>query len=562
MSNPSNNEQRLTAFFDGELSGEERAAVEQLLSENSEYRQLLDDWRRSGDRLRALPSYRLDERFASRVMQEIGLIDHAATLPASTLASHWRIGFAAIATLAAMLLLTLFVFPNLNDPGSLALKTAGEAAESFSPVTDGLVFKNGPTGGQPTEVRDETNIADSPLPAESGLGSKKTPLPIAPKDSARQLAQFQIANPNSDNAVPRPQGGVVRSEQDFGTAGIGGGALGANLKRGAGLDASEMLVENTPRGVARRPKGGFSGTPAQLSAPSSPLGMAELEAEMSKTESSDVAFGENENRVTVEQVLIIDMPDETQPMAVINDVFFRNRIEVVTPEMGAGNANQFQSGIEALYVVSTPSQMQQAVWELSDQANIAGYQIPQRVILSSPTLSKQSMPKQSMPNQAIAQERQSAAGAIAGDAAAGEQPESEFSDQSPLRESDSELVRGKDLESPFEGSQFRGVEPSDLRAQPLKSSAQQLQPYSLGVNQADARFSAKSGYQVEEGKLFFKNQSDAELDGQGLNGSLGDPSSSELIRYLLFVRTSRKVPSDAEQAGSIIEPEASFEPEK
>jgi hypothetical protein len=128
MADSLNNEERellLTAYFDNELGPEDRARVELMLAENPNDAEMLQQWRENGNAIRDLPSFSLDDGFAARVLAapEISSDQHHANATIVNVQdrvgpdseTNWRIGLGAIATLAAMLLLTLFVFPAMID---------------------------------------------------------------------------------------------------------------------------------------------------------------------------------------------------------------------------------------------------------------------------------------------------------------------------------------------------------------------------------------------------------------------------------------------------------------
>ncbi|MEX0866671.1 MAG: zf-HC2 domain-containing protein, partial [Pirellulales bacterium] len=64
------NEELLSAYLDGELSGEEQARVEQLLAENGSFRSLHDDLRALRIDVESLPRYAAPEGFAQQVLAE------------------------------------------------------------------------------------------------------------------------------------------------------------------------------------------------------------------------------------------------------------------------------------------------------------------------------------------------------------------------------------------------------------------------------------------------------------------------------------------------------------
>ena len=61
----------LSAYLDGELADADRAVVEALLRKNSDYAELVEEWRHNGSKMRALPKSTLDAGFAGRVLQQL-----------------------------------------------------------------------------------------------------------------------------------------------------------------------------------------------------------------------------------------------------------------------------------------------------------------------------------------------------------------------------------------------------------------------------------------------------------------------------------------------------------
>ncbi len=141
-----NVERLLTAYFDNELDPAERADVETMLVENPNLRGLLDQWRESSDSFGRLPTYSLGAEFSAGVRSKIDAAAVATAAVAtqrspSAAASIWdsqRIGMGGIAALAALLLLTLFVFPSLVGDGhdqqaALVVKEAADRDPTVPP---------------------------------------------------------------------------------------------------------------------------------------------------------------------------------------------------------------------------------------------------------------------------------------------------------------------------------------------------------------------------------------------------------------------------------------------
>lgn len=151
----------ISAFLDGELTADEQALVEQMLLDSAQYRRMFDELRALRHSLQALPTYKLDENFAERVLRRAERVmltsseppigsppaaaisenvstaktpDASATNPSATKPSaalnaptadesnshlpsvehshgNWHVAVIAVATVAAMLLITFFIPP-------------------------------------------------------------------------------------------------------------------------------------------------------------------------------------------------------------------------------------------------------------------------------------------------------------------------------------------------------------------------------------------------------------------------------------------------------------------
>ncbi|MDA1052194.1 MAG: hypothetical protein O3C40_17185 [Planctomycetota bacterium] len=115
-------EERISAYVDGELEGDELELVERLLVESAEYRQLLAELQELRASMQALPSFNLPADFHTRV---VGQIDELAIPPAKELVARasraskgrpWRRVFIAAASLAAVVVLTVMLRPPTSRP--------------------------------------------------------------------------------------------------------------------------------------------------------------------------------------------------------------------------------------------------------------------------------------------------------------------------------------------------------------------------------------------------------------------------------------------------------------
>ena len=126
MSN-SNHQQLIHDLIDGQLPDDQVQHVRQLMAADAELAALYQSIKDQQSALRSLPKFSLDDSFADQVVsaaQSQGLLNgNSQTASKPTVVAHsngWWTPVAVIATLAAMLLVTLFVIPNLNSESSVA----------------------------------------------------------------------------------------------------------------------------------------------------------------------------------------------------------------------------------------------------------------------------------------------------------------------------------------------------------------------------------------------------------------------------------------------------------
>ena len=137
----------ISAYLDGELGDEDRRRVEGHLLAHSEWRRLLEQLRALGESLRALPTYRLDDDFAERVVrgaerrmlqaevqEERG--DRVGPLPESVRRDRhrsWRRWFWAGLAAAAAVLLIVGIRGGLERDRLEVVESPGRAIRSSVP---------------------------------------------------------------------------------------------------------------------------------------------------------------------------------------------------------------------------------------------------------------------------------------------------------------------------------------------------------------------------------------------------------------------------------------------
>ncbi len=411
MSDVSQNEQLFSALVDGELKGEERARAEKLLAENPQSQSVIQQWRRQSAAIKSLPKFQLDPGFAARVMSAVSEKSRASTGNLKSPLSQWRTGFAAIITLAAMLLLTLFVFPRAMEKiGPLASNVAvsptaeprdrgvGDNSKSDSPAADVAVSPTAEPGGLDVADKFKSGSVPADLPESSANLLSNAP---------QQLVAQESAEPSMGSAGMQSKSGAMsRSAKDYSPED----------------PSKKMATGQSSQRMAKAPSlPAFSGVAA---APDSNARRTSDEPVVEEPTVDGPILADfpppapsgSTNQDAVNQVFFVDFRANARPLEAVSAVLAQNQIQVVqnaltenleltpatidgepdarkeNPETASGEAqsefatlnkwsNQSVLGLEAFYVVATRSQMRQAIQQLSNQAPVSGYQVPQQQAL-------------------------------------------------------------------------------------------------------------------------------------------------------------------------------------
>ncbi len=359
MSEASFSEQLISAYVDGQLTGDELAQAEKLITENPHLAELAEQWRAQGQQISELPRFQLDAGFAERVLAAAkenraanANAKQANTIPSSpkTLPSipGGRSAFVSIVALAAMLLLTLFVFPKFFVNNNAGVAQVGqENAENVDKVDN-----------------NENRAKDAQADSDQNISN--------------EVASDEVSNkPDNGGASLPPQ-------------------ANADSKQAASADANQPTNaitsndNNVAPQIAQSQSGG--GQQRRMAPesndvnPASPIEMKFLEG------------GKN-----VDQFILVEL-EEGESLQQFEEVLVKNRIQFA--KSGGKSANllksKMASDIEMLHVYSSPSQMVGAINELSQNnlAKIQGYRIPSRsdyMVASNSGAAEMSAMRQSSP---------------------------------------------------------------------------------------------------------------------------------------------------------------------
>lgn len=169
----------LSAYLDDELSQQQRAQVEAMLASDTRYAELLDQWKRQRQQLTELSRFNLGGDFTDRLLEQIGSLAATPTAAArddttavANMASkpiNWRLVGAALASLAALLLILISVFPGPLESNQQVARhdTAEFAVPDASGLDDESVLVLGDempkAGGELTDEEAEPASQVQPL---------------------------------------------------------------------------------------------------------------------------------------------------------------------------------------------------------------------------------------------------------------------------------------------------------------------------------------------------------------------------------------------------------------
>ncbi len=201
---------RLSAWMDGELSGDEAREVERALAEHPELREELDELRRVAQLLRPGADERPSRGFAGRVL---AAVDEEPAVPSWT--SRIPRVRLDVAVLAAVVLVTVAVVARTHgSESSDTTKSAStsEAPAALSPVAASDSVEAG-GGGEPPQRPPDPPTGTVPNGAPAGSGAS-TPLAAAstaavdpwngkPPGTAPHLGSPGTTRPGTQRSTPR-----------------------------------------------------------------------------------------------------------------------------------------------------------------------------------------------------------------------------------------------------------------------------------------------------------------------------------------------------------------------
>jgi hypothetical protein len=200
-------DERVSAYIDGELTNAEREHFERLVEQRPDYRQAIDDLRTLRERVKALPAHGLSGGFAERVLRKaelatlVGPVQPAVTKqPASWLARNKT--FVLIAGLAACLLaMVVLPYQTRKEPAVAAAPAETESAATRDAMA---------TGTRSGEMGDSTRLDLGVASTDSALEAADlaaTATDDAPTEWMAESAPESVAEADADSLRFGPAAG-------------------------------------------------------------------------------------------------------------------------------------------------------------------------------------------------------------------------------------------------------------------------------------------------------------------------------------------------------------------
>ncbi len=355
MSDASHSEELLSAYADGQLTGADKVRAEKLIADNPHYAELIEQWREQGQMIRALPRFRMDRDFSDRILvthdlERTDLLPQRSSIQSERSLKLWdgRTAAAAILALAAMILLTLFVFPAAPQPMSEVavsspsknqspdVSTNEEASESDSVSIGAEADDRALKSGDLADRLQKKSLDDEELARTKSKDVFSEPkLPEQPK--------FAILPSNL------AEGGESKSQADK-DAGGGGFADEQRSEKEENGQALAM-VEQIPLPVA-----------PIISPVETPFPVEIVEVNPVRN---------------VDEVWFVDMLGK-RPIEKLRQALVKNQIQFETSQIENDLAGQSADSIkmEAIHVIASKSQIHGAIALLTNEADVLSYSIP------------------------------------------------------------------------------------------------------------------------------------------------------------------------------------------
>lgn len=571
MSDTPQNDPLLSAFLDGELRQDQRELVEKRIANNQSLLTLLQQWKDQGNAIRSFPKHQLRGDLSQSILDEINrrrLTGELAAKPAVALTetrflkttegarfrNNWRTTLVAIASLAGMILIGFF----LSRPDPTNQQPLVKNTDPKNSQTQPLAGSEGNETSSDVAL-DQVVDSESAIRSDPGAAGEKPKKSSIDSDASDALASRFNAE-TSDAPVALSESRQMMVENAPGRGGLGE----LDSSRQALKDNQSFENPDLKAAIDLSLKEDLSPAIAHLR-PSDKLPTAPAKEQEAKSLEGDMAVQHTPNEdlsrqaVSIPQVYFVEFTSKEQPLAVVSEVFSRNQIELRLPEgleaSSAGSSNEAlktlaaksSQGLEAIYVVATRSQLSQAMTELSDSANISGFEVTSSMLgkMLAPLPNEnanQKDPAEPRMDVFIAQSQSGSGSLLFKDKLkknenreTAEKNKATIGEPVPMRAMAQQLqpFERRQRQSPANVDVQRGIADAEKQSDPLdqliQSPAMKINwNFSLATDSSTSSFSLTD--EAEQ-----KATSELEVD----KGFAEQAAQEELVQFLLLIRTTR-----------------------
>jgi len=279
--NPQVPDELISAYFDGEVTPEERTAVERLLAENEEIQRELNETARLSALLHSFPRESAPSELADSILRETNQLPTPQAATAATVTPSrylWvqlRAALVSAATTAAVCLIVIRAYdgPAPGSAESLALKKAAPAARTSDLAMNEALSSNAPDSRlKKQDAPQEFASADRPAFQEERPSDLKAAPFGAQRDSADEMKKQVI--PYSDKRSGTETENLMRARTDGDSRAKGGNDSGPDaggVAEGTGgpqkpgsvgvaapasADAAPALTDGSRQFTAKKAMGG------------------------------------------------------------------------------------------------------------------------------------------------------------------------------------------------------------------------------------------------------------------------------------------------------------------
>jgi hypothetical protein len=250
MSNESNKHELLSAYFDGELSPEDRLRAEQLLEESADARRDIDRVAELSELVKSLPAETAPVELMPAVLRRaeretLLSMNDASSAVSTDRPRSWLTVIAGIAATAAAVLVTVQILPTINS-GPMDSSVA-DVSTDRTIVADNQTSRSADDRLKLSETDDSAaafNDGSANEPGAFGMGNRPTAessFADEPLGANRESVRIRKLAETARPAEPKPVGRLLRRENESATKRPGqGGAPRVSASNALSLNANAL----------------------------------------------------------------------------------------------------------------------------------------------------------------------------------------------------------------------------------------------------------------------------------------------------------------------------------